>query len=74
MCFELTFGKNSNMNEGGVDDDSILAELPTRLRTEVSMKINGDIIQKVPFFKDCNPGFINSLVGLLKTGLILLIG
>eukprot|EP01114_Cavostelium_apophysatum_P007490 TRINITY_DN1959_c0_g1_i2.p1 TRINITY_DN1959_c0_g1~~TRINITY_DN1959_c0_g1_i2.p1 ORF type:complete len:732 (+),score=190.57 TRINITY_DN1959_c0_g1_i2:112-2307(+) len=52
--------------QGGIEDDSILSELPTRLRTEVSLHINGDIIAKVPFFKDCNPGFINSVVQLLR--------
>ena len=66
------------ISEGGLDDEGILAELPSRLRTgnrwfnwtklrsEVSLHINGDIVTKVPFFKGCNPGFINSLVGLLK--------
>ncbi len=52
--------------QGGISDDTILEDLPSRLRTEVSLEINGDIIAKVPFFKECNPGFINSLVSLLR--------
>jgi hypothetical protein len=45
---------------------SILEGLPARLRTDVSLNINGDIVAKVPFFKECNPGFINCLVELLR--------
>ena len=41
----------------------ILKELPPRLRTEISLEINGGIMEKVPFFKDTNPGFITALVG-----------
>jgi len=52
--------------QGGMDDESILEELPARLRTEISLEINGAIISKVPFFKDSNPGFISALVGYLK--------
>jgi hypothetical protein len=40
--------------------------LLTRKRTEISLEINGDIIGKVPFFKDCNPGFISALMTYLK--------
>lgn len=57
------------LQKGGIDDESVLEELPTRIRTEVSLQINGDIIQKVPFFKNCNPGFINSLVGYSNTSI-----
>ena len=53
--------------QGGLDDQRILEDLPGRLRTEVSLYMNGDIIHKVPFFKDCNQGFINSLVTQLKS-------
>jgi len=52
--------------QGGMDDESILTELPARLRTEISLEINGAIISKVPFFKDSNPGFISALVSYLK--------
>jgi voltage-gated potassium channel len=52
--------------KGGVDDDSILQELPARLRTEISLLINGDIIAKVPFFQNCNNGFITTLVQYLR--------
>ena len=52
--------------QGGVEDTSIIDNLPSRLKTEVSLHINGSIISKVDLFKGSNPGFINSLVEVLR--------
>ena len=49
----------------GVDNDgsaTILAELPSNLRTEVSLIMNKDIVGKVPIFQSSSSGFINALV------------
>ena len=51
---------------GGVDDASIMSELPTTLRTEISLVMNQDILGKVPIFASSSSGFIHSLVGHLK--------
>lgn len=51
---------------GGVDDGQIMTELPSSLRTEVSLVMNQDILGKVPIFQQSSAGFVNSLVGLLK--------
>jgi len=50
----------------GVEEETILEELPLRLRTEVNMHMNGHVVKKVPFFKDCNSGFLNSIVNYLR--------
>jgi hypothetical protein len=52
-----------------VSDDGnnmIMEELPSSLRTEVSLIMNQDIIGKVPIFQSSSPGFINALVLHLK--------
>lgn len=43
-------------------DTAILGELPSNLRTEVSLIMNQDILGRVPIFQSSSPGFINSLV------------
>ena len=45
----------------GVDENEILEQLPRKLRTEVSLFMNGSIIKKVPLFKKANQGFICEL-------------
>jgi len=52
--------------KGEVDDRFILQELPPHLATEISLFINGDIVHKVPIFKNCPLGFIKLLVSFLK--------
>jgi CRP-like cAMP-binding protein len=52
--------------QGGLDDTSIMDNLPARLKTEVSLHINGDIVAKVDLFKETNQGFRNALVEVLK--------
>lgn len=45
-----------------------MGDLPGRLKTEIYRHINGDIIAKVPFFKDTNPG--SSFTSLIFSGFI----
>jgi len=45
----------------GYDESSILASLPPSLKTEVSLHLKRDIIQKVPLFKDASEGFIKEI-------------
>jgi CRP-like cAMP-binding protein len=51
---------------GSVDDSALMLELPSALRTEVSLVMNKDILGKVTIFSNSSPGFINSLVAHLK--------
>ncbi|HMB01277.1 MAG TPA: ion transporter [Spirochaetota bacterium] len=57
----------------GQNEKSMLADLPESLRTELSMSINRQIIEKVPFFKNADEKFIKDIV-LLLTPLVLLPG
>jgi len=50
----------------GLEEESILEDLPKNLRTEVAFHMNGEIIRKVPFFADATQGFISELVNLLS--------
>jgi voltage-gated potassium channel len=45
----------------GYDESSILASLPPSLKTEVSLHLKKDIIQKVSLFKDASEGFIKEI-------------
>ena len=45
----------------GYDESSILASLPPSLKTEVSLHLKRDIIQRVPLFKDASEGFIKEI-------------
>lgn len=51
---------------GGQDDSAVLRDLPTHLRSEVSVYVNGEIVPKVPFFAHCSAGFIKAVVAHLK--------
>jgi signal-transduction protein with cAMP-binding, CBS, and nucleotidyltransferase domain len=42
------------------------AELPVSLRSEVSVTMHRDIIQKVPLFQHCSAGFLHSLISYLQ--------
>eukprot|EP00884_Botryococcus_braunii_P013800 jgi/Botrbrau1/22420/Bobra.0091s0023.2 len=48
------------------NEEELLQELPASLRTEVSMHLCKDLIAAVPFFDDAEPGFVTSIVTLLK--------
>ncbi|KAF0979329.1 hypothetical protein FDP41_001672 [Naegleria fowleri] len=49
-----------------LDENQMLDELPEHLKIEVSLFLNKDIIQKIPFFQHLEEQFINSLVLKLK--------
>lgn len=51
---------------GGHDDAAVLRDLPSHLRSEVSVYVNGEIVPKVPFFAHCSAGFIKAVVAHLK--------
>jgi hypothetical protein len=48
-------------NRLGYDESAVLAELPSTLRTEVSLALNQDFIQKVPFFKGASQELIRDI-------------
>eukprot|EP00002_Diphylleia_rotans_P027719 TRINITY_DN5567_c0_g2_i5.p1 TRINITY_DN5567_c0_g2~~TRINITY_DN5567_c0_g2_i5.p1 ORF type:complete len:1014 (+),score=197.73 TRINITY_DN5567_c0_g2_i5:27-3044(+) len=51
----------------GIDESLILNELPSSLRSEIALYLNRELVENVPLFKGSNePGFINSLVVMLK--------
>ena len=50
----------------GISDKEVLDVLPPNIRSEVSLFLNEVMIQKVPFFTSCSPGFINALVERLN--------
>eukprot|EP00002_Diphylleia_rotans_P022135 TRINITY_DN4331_c0_g1_i9.p1 TRINITY_DN4331_c0_g1~~TRINITY_DN4331_c0_g1_i9.p1 ORF type:complete len:1378 (+),score=193.08 TRINITY_DN4331_c0_g1_i9:484-4617(+) len=53
--------------ERGLDEQSILNDLPTALRSEIAVYIHRELVNKVGFFQAIsNAGFINSLVLKLK--------
>ena len=55
----------------GVDEDTILQDLPPALRIAVQESINGNIIRSVPFFADLNNEFLQNLLGVLKPSVFL---
>ncbi len=50
----------------GYDESLVLGQLPAALKTEVSLFLNKEIIQKVPLFKGANTGFIKQIILNLK--------
>lgn len=50
----------------GVDDYTILKELPAHMATDVSLFLNREIVEKVPLFRNCQVGFIEHLVRKLQ--------
>jgi voltage-gated potassium channel len=53
-------------NRLGYDESAILAELPSTLRTEVSLALNQDFIQKVPFFKGASQELMRDIALALR--------
>ncbi|KAK9863077.1 hypothetical protein WJX84_002556 [Apatococcus fuscideae] len=47
------------------NEEEILEELPSSLRTEVCMHACAELVASVPFFEDAEEGFVTSLVTLL---------
>ena len=48
-------------NRLGYDESAAISELPPTLRTEVSLFLNGDILQKVPLFRGASGDFIKAI-------------
>lgn len=46
----------------GYDESSVLGQLPLALKTEVSLFLNKEIIEKVPIFKGASQGFIRQII------------
>lgn len=53
-------------NRRGQGENSILGELPLSLKTQVSLFLNKDIIEKVPLFKGASPALIEEIVTNLR--------
>ncbi|RME88648.1 MAG: hypothetical protein D6767_09825 [Candidatus Hydrogenedentota bacterium] len=53
-----------------ISETDILEELPRSLRTDLSVFLYGDILAKVPFFRDANPDLIRDIVTHLKPTVI----
>ena len=52
---------------GGLDEQALLEDLPTSIRTDIALYLNKDVIRKVPFLKSASESFISVLVRLLKS-------
>lgn len=50
----------------GWDLDAIIADLPTKLRTEVALCLNAEIIEKVPMLKGADRGLLEEIVFELR--------
>jgi voltage-gated potassium channel len=46
----------------GYDESMVLEDLPTSLKTQVSLFLNKDIIEKVPIFKGASTAFIKEII------------
>jgi voltage-gated potassium channel len=50
----------------GYDDSSVLADLPQKLRVEVSLHMNAEIIEKVPLLRGADQNLLREIVLLFK--------
>lgn len=55
------------MNKKGYQDDSLLADLPSKIQSELLLHINRGIVEKVPFLKGANSEMLGELMNQLKT-------
>jgi len=55
----------------GVDEDSILNDLPPILRVEVQEFVNGEIMRHIPFLRDADREVTSSLLSVLKPSVFL---
>ncbi|MFZ5806178.1 MAG: ion transporter [Verrucomicrobiota bacterium] len=51
----------------GYDEESVLAELPPSLRHSLSMHLNKDLLEKVPFFKKASEAVLKRLIANLQS-------
>lgn len=56
-------------SQKGVDEKVVLENLPTHLRMEALLFLEGETITKVPFFSACDRGLINSIAMVLQPSL-----
>jgi hypothetical protein len=50
----------------GVDEATVLLNLPPALRKIVINEIAGSVLRKIPFFQECGDASLHSILGLLK--------
>ena len=55
----------------GVDEDIILNDLPSPLRMEVQMFVNGAIIRSIPFFQNVEEDLMRRLLSILRPAVFL---
>ena len=76
-CMQYLFGyhRSEGLEMGerhrGKEGWAVLDVLPAYLRNEVLCFINGDIMRKVPLFRECSDGFMRSLVPLLTPEVVI---
>ncbi|KAJ8043058.1 Cyclic nucleotide-gated olfactory channel [Holothuria leucospilota] len=57
--YEYTWSRSKSLRGNGVDS---LKTLPTKLRTELAIHVNLKTLEKVSFFRECEPEFLHDLV------------
>jgi voltage-gated potassium channel len=55
----------------GYDENLVLADLPLNLRTELSLFLKRDVIEKVPLFHDTNEEFIRDIAHHIRQTLVM---
>ena len=76
-CMRYLYGYGSDERNGSGDRHrgnegwDVLNVLPAYLRNELLCYVNGDIMRKVPLFRDCSDGFMRSLVPLLTPEVVI---
>ena len=51
----------------GLDEGSLLEDLPDSLRLEIMLHLAGDVLERVPLFRHCSPFLRNTLLAALRT-------
>lgn len=57
-------------SRSGYDDSSVLSALPTKLRVEVSIEMNAEMIEKVPVLKGASQDLLEEIVLELKPAIV----
>jgi CRP-like cAMP-binding protein len=59
--------KEANWNQNkGFDSSSILASLPASVRSEILIHINGSLVDRVPFLRNCSKRFLQAIILRLR--------
>ena len=53
-------------NKQSMDEESVLGNLPTKLKAEIAMHVHLDTLKQVAIFQDCEPGLLVELVLKLR--------